>query len=72
MRSVFGWAEARAHDATTATERSAAGLTVLISNIDHLCARLGGDCRLGGTCRTCQGAERIRVLAYFLVRSVAL
>ena len=55
MRSVFGWAEARAHDATTATERSAAGWTVLISNIDHLCARLGGDCRLGGTCRTCQG-----------------
>eukprot|EP00966_Prymnesium_polylepis_P010946 251762-Prymnesium_polylepis.1 len=49
MRSVFGWAEARTHDATTATERSAAGWTVLISNIDHLCARLGGGCRLGGT-----------------------
>eukprot|EP00966_Prymnesium_polylepis_P154829 3575147-Prymnesium_polylepis.1 len=36
-------------------------------------ARWRLSARVGGTCRTCQRrAERIRVLAYFLARSVAL
>jgi hypothetical protein len=65
MRPVLGWAEARAHDATMTTERSAATWTVLRSIIDHLCARLGGDCRLGGSCSTTHGWTLSSLLMIF-------
>ena len=53
MRRVLGWAGARAYDRVTVSKRSAAASAVVGLRIDHLCARLGSECRLGGTCRTC-------------------
>ena len=55
IRRVFMWAEARAYDAMVTAERSAAASAVPLSSIHHLCARLGSDSRLSGTCRTCHG-----------------
>ena len=55
MRREAGWAEARAHDASMTTERSDVACTAVGSSIDDLCARVGSDCRFGGTCGTCHG-----------------